>query len=1112
MNLEERLAGYAWMFQAREIDRLEQQYVDRGSAFFSVSGTGHEASAALARWLEPGDWLRPHYRDKALLLARGLPCEEFFRSLFCTETSHSRGRQMSAHFADRQKKILSIPGPVGNNVLSDVGLAAALMASGSKSIVVSSMGDGTTQQGEVLEGFCEAARNHLPLLFLIHDNRLAISVRTAGKTIFSARESKVLGLPVTYVDGADYTACDEAFRRVVDGIRSGSGPAVVVMDCERLSNHTNADDQRVYRTGDEIDQARSRDPLIRFRAEWVRVGESEAMLTTHEEQWRLQVQAAARSVLREPPGGSVEAVWPELSEGAMRLTIPWPESDRSSATALLGGLHGVLRHFLASDPDVFLYGQDIEDPKGDVFGVTKGLSTAFPGRVVNAPLSESTILGTCLGRSLAGQRPVAFIQFADFLPLALNQVISEISTMAWRTAGQFTCPMVVIISAGGYRPGLGPFHAQTMEAYLCHTPGIAVVSPSNAADAAGLLITALRSDGPVFFIYPKSLLNNPLAARDLGSSVESIPLGQASVVRHGDDVTLLGWGNSIPLLVRVAEALQLADVASEVIDLRSLAPWDREAVLASARRTGRLLVVHEDNASCGLAAEILATVAADGGGRSVQVSRVCRPNVPVPCSYSAQLATLPSFERILEAACALLEIQLTWDRPNVGEGDGRFEIKAIGTSPADSRIEVLNWLVKPGDRIEAGDLLVEIEADKAAFEMSAPVSGIVSEIVVQADSTCRVGDVLARVTVSAEFNSDMATPSKQLDPVPRFERRNAGSPEVSETPRLVRALPVIVAIEAGVGTRCVTNADVGPPADLEPSEIQAMTGIDQRWWFDSEQALDDALVAGARRLLDARPSIARRLGRIIVSTGSFERVTPSRACRLLAALSRDYAIFDPASFDFSAACSGYIYGLDLAADYLAGHPEACVLLVTAEFLSSCIDPQDRSTAALFGDGWSISLLAGGALDDLGDPLFTLRSTCCFAQPDSQNHLTVDLDEGIRMNGSQVFREASRLMPKALEASCDKAGLSISELDLIVPHQANQRILDAIARRLGPHKVQVYSHLRNSGNTSSTTIPLALRETMREDKAETVRLIGLTAFGGGYTYAGAVLERCDPSST
>src|SRR5688500_4106681 len=483
------------MFLAREIDRVEQAYVKQGLAHFHVSGAGHESTALIADYLGPQDWLHLHYRDKALLLARGMPVVEFFRGSLATGPSHSAGRQMSAHFSARELNVLSMVGPVGNNALQAVGTAQAVKDQPDAPVVLCCVGDGTTQQGEYLEAVAEAVRTQAPVIFVIEDNRWAISTRTPGLTPFDlpgGPAKELLGLPIARIDGADLAATRTAFETAVTATRSGRAPSLIVLDLERLADHTNADDQDLYRTAEDLAASAGRDPREAMRRQLRESQMGHVALTQLETALIAEVAEAAAEARAETgpaTAGQAKAPYPD----AFASRREYRGDAGSPSLTMREAMNAVLRAHLQADRRVYLLGQDIEDPKGDVFGVTKGLSTAFPGRVRNAPLSESTIVGTAIGQALAGKRPVAFLQFADFVPLAFNQIISELGSMYWRTNGTWQCPVVLMISCGGYKPGLGPFHAQTLESVLAHVPGIDVVMPSSAADAAGLLNAALAS-------------------------------------------------------------------------------------------------------------------------------------------------------------------------------------------------------------------------------------------------------------------------------------------------------------------------------------------------------------------------------------------------------------------------------------------------------------------------------------------------------------------------------------------------------------------------------------------------------------------------------------------
>ena len=456
LNKDDAVRLYRWMRTARRIDEMERELIARGEAFFQVSAAGHEASAALALLLRPDDYLHCHYRDKALLLARGVPIVEFFDSLLCNGSSHSAGRQMSAHLSAPSLNVLSLVGPVGNNALQAAGVAHQIKWRPERPIVLCALGDGTTQQGEVLEAIAETVRWELPVLFLIEDNRLAISARTSGNTFYSTPNGNAdsfYGLPIHSVDGSDSLACWETFGKLVSEVRASRGPALCVMRVERLTNHTNADDESVYRDAEEVLRARTAsDPLANLRAALLSGGIAAAESDELDEEIDQAVREAVDAALdHAPPQANRDARMP----AAPVLTDRGREyrgTEDARAVSMVAALRGVLRANMEGDPRITLYGQDIEDPKGDVFGVTRGLTMAFPGRVLNAPLSESTIVGTSIGRALAGGRPVAFLQFADFLPLAFNQLASELGSIAWRTNGGWRAPVVVMATCGAIVP------------------------------------------------------------------------------------------------------------------------------------------------------------------------------------------------------------------------------------------------------------------------------------------------------------------------------------------------------------------------------------------------------------------------------------------------------------------------------------------------------------------------------------------------------------------------------------------------------------------------------------------------------------------------------------
>lgn len=1084
------------MFLAREIDRVEQAYVKQGLAHFHVSGAGHESTALVADNLGPQDWLHLHYRDKALLVARGMPVVEFFRGLLATGPSHSAGRQMSAHFSARELGIASMVGPVGNNALQAVGNAQAVKYHPDSPIVLCCVGDGTTQQGEFLESVAEAVRSEAPVLFVIENNRWSISTSTPGQTFFdlpSGPASSFMGLDIARVDGADLTATRVAFEHAVNHVRRTRAPEILLLDLERLSNHTNADDQEIYRSPDDIAAGKVRDPLEVIRSSLRESQMGDAALAQLETALIAEVAEAAAEARAEPgPEGAGDAKAPYPAEFAEKRE--YRGNPKAPTLTMREALNSVLREHLEHNSEVYLLGQDIEDPKGDVFGVTRGLSTAFPGRVRNAALSESTIVGTSIGRALVGQRPVAFIQFADFLPLAFNQIISELGSTYWRSNGAWQAPVILMVSCGGYKAGLGPFHAQTLESVLAHTPGIDVVMPSSAGDAAGLLNAAFASNRPTVFLYPKSSLNLSDRRTSDDCATHFVHPGKARTLSTGNDLTLVTYGNPLTQSLLAVETLAAAGASVDLIDLRSISPWDEDAVLRSVRRTGRLVVVHEDNRTAGFGGEVLATVM-ERAGVPVIARRVTREDGYVPFHFETQIDVLPSYRRILEACADILGYDLEWEAPKVEAGP--VAINAIGSGPADDEVEVIEITVKPGDVIKTGDLVAVVEATKAAVDVQATVSGTVLEIPVSPKDKIAVGAPLMFVeALPGSRTQSVAVTAERIDKA-HLERRTAAqpAPQVAAT----AAVPVGVSgIATVTGSRKIANADLkGNWQTRNSADIVNLTGIESRRWVGPGETVLSLAVAAAGKLLAEQNLEIGDIDLVIAATGTPDIITPSLACRVADSLSKSGRARLPA-YDINAACSGYLYALAQARDFVANQPQARVMVVTSEVLSPLLDQDDFNTAVLFADAATASLVQSAERDP--SPLFTYARPTISGSPESGELLRVPRtgDGYIAMNGREVFADAVRAMTQTLISACNAEGIAMEDIDLMVPHQANQRIIDAIARRSGR---PAHSVIRNLGNTSSSTIPLALLDALPTRKPGD--RLGLVAFGGGITYAAAV---------
>jgi len=1109
MDRQHQLMLYRAMVTARRIDQLEQEITNRGEAFFTVSGSGHEASAALAAHLTPDDWLHCHYRDKALLLARGVTPRAFFDNLYCKDRSSSHGRQMYGFCSDPGLHILSMVVPVGNNGLQAVGVAAAIRDQAGAPIVYCGSGDGATQEGEFLEACAEAVRDRLPVLFVVQDNHYAISTPTTGRTFYSlpnGANNQFFGMRIRFVDGRQAVHAYQAFGEVVGEMRRHRGPALIVLDVERLSSHTNADDHSVYRSADDIARCRQTgDPIPIFERWLLEHGWSEAELAQVRQEIELVIaQADEESIFGPDPEPVFEAKRP------LNVELTHPSRERRGSNdglqlIMRDAIREVLRDHLCRDERVFLLGEDIEDPKGDVFGVTRGLSTAFPGRVVNAALTESTIIGASIGRALVGQRPVAFIQFADFLLPGYNQLVSELAMLYWRSGGQWNAPVILMIACGGYRPGLGPYHAQTFDSVIAHTPGLDVFMPSTASDAAGLLNAAFESERPTVFFYPKSMLNNPDLTTSADVDRHFVPIGTARRVRAGRDLTLVGWGNTVSLCTRVAAALETAGLEAEVMDLRCLSPWDQSAVLASAEKTARLIVVHEDNQTCGLGGEILATVA-QRTCVPVAMRRVARHDTHIPCNFANQIEVMPSFQRLLTTAAELLNLEVSWIAPAKAE-EGVHVVEAIGSGPSDDTVTVVEFAVASGARVERGDLLASLEATKSVFELTSPVSGEIETILVGPGDVVDVGAPMMRIRTGRQTLRPKPITQEQCG-TPVLTRKVAtGTLHLPHEFKERRPFDVgISSVTTVTGSRVVTNLELldrgvikhVPPMSTE--DIVRRTGIESRMWAQNGENAVSMAARACWNLLDQEALIPEDVDLVICSTTSPTTVTPSMACQVLAALCKGKTELMAQAYDINAACSGYLYALQAGYDYLQSTPLGRVLVVTAEVLSPLLDPEDFDTTILFGDATSATVLYGEAHFDKATA--RLHRPELSAKGEDGSTLSVPLlhDGYIQMKGRRVFSEAVRLMVTSLNRACDREGLRVEDLSMVIPHQANQRIIDAIQSRIG---VRVYSNIRKYGNTSSSSIPLCL-----SDIFPTIQKgdrLGLCAFGGGFTFGACILE-------
>ncbi|HEY5653666.1 MAG TPA: beta-ketoacyl-ACP synthase 3 [Pontiella sp.] len=1101
-SAEQLLALYRPMIASRYTDQLQSAAAQRGEVFFYIPSSGHEAAAALAPHLTDKDWLHLHYRDRALAYARGVSFETIFHGLFSKAESNSAGRRMPAFPCDPSLNILSTPTLVGSNVLQAVGVASTIKDREGSPIVLVSVGDGATQQGDFYEAVAEAVRSNLPVLFLIEDNRFALSTQTKGNTFYSLPSGECesfYGLPVHRIDGSDPAASFDAFGHIVSNLRNTRGPQIVVFNIERLESHTNADDQTVYRSEAELKQAaENSDPCVKLRKTMLDSGIEESQIRTLEDDVKTQVNAAFHAARK---GTTPKA------EFSAKKPLPKQREEYLGTTenrelSMLEAMREALKKRMSEDSKTSLLGQDIEDPKGDVFGLTRGLSQAFPTQVNNAPLAENTILGVSTGQALAGGRPIAFMQFADFLPVAYSHILSEIGAMYWRTNGQWEAPVLIMSISGGYRPGLGPYHAQTMESICAHVPGVDVFMPSTAADAAGLLNAISESGRPSIFFFPKSLINDRSNTTSADIDKHYVPIGKARIARAGQDITLVSWGGAMPVIERTAEALAEVGLNAEVIDLRTIFPWDENAVLASARKTGKLIVVHEDNQTAGMGGEIAAVIA-EKAGNEVQIARVTRPDTYIPYDFSCQIEVLPSFKRTLEKCCEMLNVDLHWEKPAEEEA-GSITVKAIGSSPSDETISVASLLVEEGQIIAEGDLIASVEADKASMDISSPVSGTVSDLLVEE------GDVLSVGTPMVKIASDEAAQLKPLtkeDPGTPVMTRRRTATAVEVVGKTIEHKPIYISnITTVLGSRHLTNDELlQDRGEWDSEAIRKRTGIENRYWIGEGENVLTLAVKATKDLLETEQLQISDIGAIICSTGTPLTMTPSLACQVLHAISPEKGEVLMQAHDVNAACSGYMYAMQSAFDFLTNAPDKKVIVITAETLSPMVNHDDQKTMALFGDAATASLVSCEArTGNIGVKLNRPVLSATGVEDKVLYVPNMGSGEHIEMEGLTVFKLAVRKMIDMLDHACKERGITVEDLQYIVPHQANERIIEAIRKTIQCPPEKMFNHIRKYGNTSSNTIPIALAELVPNLDSNT--LIGLTAFGGGFTFGAAVIEK------
>jgi 2-oxoisovalerate dehydrogenase E1 component len=681
---DDLLAAYRLMLLSRKVDDKEIQLKSQDKAFFQISGAGHEAVlVAAGRHLRAGyDWFFPYYRDRALCLTIGMtPLEMLLASVGAKDDPANAGRQMPSHWGHRRLNIPSQSSCTGTQCLHAVGCADARRTYERvqqipereqqykpDEITYVSVGDGATSEGEFWESLSTACVRKLSVLFMVEDNGYAISVpvevQTPGGEISRVVEGFV-GLRVFRCDGTDFLASYRTLRDAVGHIREGHGPALVHATVTRPYSHSLSDDEKLYKTPAERESETRRDPLLRMRQFLIR----EALATEDDladvlKSVEREVNQAAEDALQaakpEPQTAADYVFSPDVDPTSARFASE-PQPDGLPET-MVSAINRTLKDEMARQPRIVVFGEDVADAtreealatvagKGGVFKVTHGLQRLYGGdRVFNSPLAEANIVGRAVGMALRGLKPVVEIQFFDYIWPAMMQIRDELSMMRYRSGNHWSCPVVIRVPIGGYLRGGAPYHSQSGVSIFAHTPGIRIVFPSNAQDAAGLLRTAIRCDDPVMFCEHKHLYRQTYNKAVYPGTEYMVPFGKAAVPRDGTDVVVFTWGALVQRSLFAAQQAERDGISVAVVDLRSIIPYDWETIASYTRKVNRVVIAHEDQLTCGFGAEIAARMSDElFEYLDAPVKRVAALDCPVAYAPVLEEAILPGAADVLKA-------------------------------------------------------------------------------------------------------------------------------------------------------------------------------------------------------------------------------------------------------------------------------------------------------------------------------------------------------------------------------------------------------------------------------------------------------------------------------
>jgi 2-oxoisovalerate dehydrogenase E1 component len=653
------------MLTSRTMDIKIMNMLKQGKSYFHLPSAGHEATQiAFGILMQAGtDWAYPYYRDMGFTIGLGINIEDIFLHALAKEDDPmSGGRQMSCHWGSQELNIPTQSSPTGTQFLQAVGTALACKKAGLNSVTYVSGGEGTTSEGEFHEAVNWASRDKVPVIFVIQNNKWAISVPVQNQS--GGKDASISEMMRGYnnllrfsVDGTDfsemYKTANEAFKYA----RSGKGSVLVEAKTIRLMSHSTSDDQSKYRSKESLEEDLKQDPINKFSKSLIQSG-----IISNEDYEKLKkeiqekVNTAAEWALSRAEPNVENVLKYVLDEGGTRENLNYSDyTNEGKPVVMVDAINHALHEEMERNDKIFVFGEDVADGKGGVFTATKGLSTKFGNeRVFNSPLAEASILGVAIGMAVYGNKPCVEIQFGDYIFPAFMQFRDELVMMRYRSNNKFSAPVVVRVAVGGYING-GLYHSQNIEAFFAHMPGLLIAYPSNAADAKGLLKTALRLNDPVLFLEHKGLYRQSYATKPEPDSEYLLPFGKAHITREGNDLTVVTYGAMVHETEFAARTLTEEGYNIEIVDIRTIFPLDTETIFKSVKKTGKVIVIHEDTLTGGFGAEIASKISdecfeyLDG-----PVKRYAALNTPIAFHPKLEREILPSRNKIYNEIKKLL--------------------------------------------------------------------------------------------------------------------------------------------------------------------------------------------------------------------------------------------------------------------------------------------------------------------------------------------------------------------------------------------------------------------------------------------------------------------------